>query len=347
MKIYLKVYLAENLGDDLFIKVLANRYKNQKFYAISNGYSYKHSKNIRVFSNQLLYKVIRKFKAESFIANRCNILVTIGGSMYMELSDTDRNKNFSIGKNKHYILGCNFGPYKTEEYFNKVKKAFESAEDVCFREEYSYNLFKDLKNVRYAPDILFSLDTSKVKITNRKRAIISIISCKYKLKESYTSDYENKIIELIKYLIDKGYEICLMSFCQKEKDEEEIESILSKCDIETKNKIETYYYRGNIEEALNTLGDSSLVIGSRFHANILAMVLGKPVIPVIYSDKMNHVLEDMKANLKTIDIRQIKDFDVNSITDEDLSKIINIDKERKESLRHFEKLDEILMGENK
>ena len=347
MRIYLKGYLARNLGDDLFVKTIVERYKTQKFYTISNEFDYNNYNYLKVYSNSLLYRVIRKFKLEKNLASLCDISVTIGGSMYMECADSDKDKDFRLGKNKHYILGCNFGPYKTEEYFNKVKKAFESAEDVCFREEYSYNLFKDLKNVRYAPDILFSLDTSKVKITNRKRAVISIISCKYKLKESYTSDYENKIIELIKYLIDKGYEICLMSFCQKEKDEEEIESILSKCDIETKNKIETYYYRGNIEEALNTLGDSSLVIGSRFHANILAMVLGKPVIPVIYSDKMNHVLEDMKANLKTIDIRQIKDFDVNSITDEDLSKIINIDQERKESLRHFEKLDEILMGENK
>ena len=27
---------------------------------------------------------------------------------------------FSLGKNKRYILGINFGPYKTQEYYNNI-----------------------------------------------------------------------------------------------------------------------------------------------------------------------------------------------------------------------------------
>ena len=47
-----------------------------------------------------------------------------------------------------------------------------------------------------------------IKLTNRKRAIISIISPKDKLDEKYQEKYENKMIELIKFLDNKGYEIC-------------------------------------------------------------------------------------------------------------------------------------------
>ena len=203
-------------------------------------------------------------------------------------------------------------------------------------------MFKNLKNVRYAPDILFSMDTSNIKITNRKRAIISIISCSYKIGEKYTENYETKMIELINFLLEKNYEICLMSFCKREKDEEAIESILNKCNKEIREKIETYYYRGNLEEALNIIGDSSLVVGGRFHANILAMVLGKPVIPVIYSDKMKNVLDDMGVNLKTIDIRKIENFSISSIQQEDLEKITIIEKEKRESEKQFEALDKAL-----
>lgn len=345
MKLYIKAFLAKNLGDDLFIKGLVNRYKNHKFYAISNGFKYNTYNNLKVYSNKFIYKIIRKFKLQKHLANMCEATITIGGSLYMEKTENDKHKEFTLGKNKQYILGCNFGPYKTQEYFNNVKNAFKKAEDVCFREKYSYELFKDLKNVRYAPDILFSLDISEVKITNRKRAIISIVSCSYKLDESYTENYESKMIELINFLIQKGYEICLMSFCKREKDEEAIESIVNRCNEELREKIETYYYRGNVEEALDVLGDSSLIVGARFHANILGMVLGKPVIPVIYGDKIKNVLNDMNANLKTIDIRKIEEFEISSIQQEDLEKVINIEKEREQSEKQFKALDEILRRE--
>ena len=200
MKIYMKAYLSHNLGDDLFVKTLVDRYKNHKFYAISNGFKYNKYDNLKVYSNKFICKIIRKLKLESYLANMCDITVTIGGSMYMERTEKDKQRKFQIGNNKHYILGCNFGPYKTQEYFDNVKKVFENAEDVCFREKYSYELFKDLKNVRYEPDILFSLDTSNINITNRRRAIISVISCAYKIGENYQKEYENKMLELINFV---------------------------------------------------------------------------------------------------------------------------------------------------
>ena len=344
MKIYINAYLNQNLGDDLFIKTLTSRYNMHEFYSISNGIYYENScfDHLKIYSNKFFYRIIRKFKLQKHLANMCNLVITIGGSMYIEKNDHDKNKDFKLGKQKRYILGCNFGPYKTEKYFNNVKKAFELAEDVCFREKYSYELFKDLNNVRYAPDILFSANINNVKITNKKRAVLSIISCQRKCGEEYKEDYEKKMIELIKFLLKRNYDICLMSFCKNEKDEEAIESILHRCDEETRTKIETYYYRGNIEEALNVIGNSSLVVGSRFHANILGMIMGKSIIPVIYSDKTKHVLEDMKINIKTIDIKNIKEFDINSISQEDLTKVIDVSKEKEESEKHFEKLDEIL-----
>ena len=35
-------------------------------------------------------------------------------------------------------------------------------------------MFKEITNVRYAPDIIFGLDNENVKVTNRKRAIIDV-----------------------------------------------------------------------------------------------------------------------------------------------------------------------------
>ena len=51
MQIYVNAYLEKNLGDDLFLKILVDRYKNHKFYAISNTYSSKN--NLQIYKNTL------------------------------------------------------------------------------------------------------------------------------------------------------------------------------------------------------------------------------------------------------------------------------------------------------
>ena len=337
MKIYVDAYLAKNLGDDLFINILTKRYPQHKFYAISKGEKGYNTKNFKVYSNTYIFKILKKFQWEKYLANHYDTVVTIGGSMFMERGDT--NRDFSMGKNKRYVLGINFGPYKTQEYYNNIYNMLSDVEDVCFRDKYSYNLFKELPNARQAADIVFSMDTSNIKITNRKRAIISIISPKDKIDEKYEEKYEEKMLELITFLIKKEYEICLMSFCKKENDEEEIEKIYNQIPENQKKKVEKYYYNGNIEEALNTIADSQLVVGGRFHANIIGLCLGKSILPVLYSDKTLHVLEDMQINTPIIDIRKLENFNIESIKDEDLTRHYDIEKQKEDAQRHFEKLD--------
>ncbi len=337
MKIYVDAYLAKNLGDDLFINILTTRYPEHKFYAISKGEKGYNTKNFKVYSNMYIFKILKKFQWEKYLANHYDTVVTIGGSMFMERGDT--NRDFSMGKNKRYVLGINFGPYKTQEYYNNIHNMLSNVEDVCFRDKYSYNLFKDLPNVRQAADIVFSMDTANIKITNRKRAIISIISPKDKIDEKYEEKYEEKMLELITFLIKKEYEICLMSFCKNENDEEEIEKIYNKIQENQKKKVEKYYYNGNIEEALNTIADSQLVVGGRFHANIIGLCLGKSILPVLYSDKTLHVLEDMQINTPIIDIRNLESFDIKSITDDDLTRHYDVEKQKEDAQRHFERLD--------
>ena len=183
------------------------------------------------------------------------------------------------------------------------------------------------------------MDMSNIKNTNRKRAIISIISPKDKINKKYQKQYEEKMLELISFLIEKGYEICLMSFCKIEHDEEEIEEIYSKIPEKQRRNVEKYYYDGNVEEALNTIADSQLVVGGRFHANIIGLCLGKSILPVLYSDKTLHVLQDMQIDTPIIDIRNLESFDIKSITDDDLTRHYDVEKQKEDAQRHFEKLD--------
>lgn len=340
MKVYVDTYLERNLGDDIFLDILIKRYPNHKFYAISRKEKEYNSSNLKVFTNEYIYIGLKKLQLEKYLANLFQLVVTIGGSMYMESNNSTRD--FSLGKNKRYVLGVNFGPYQTQKYYNNIHNMLSNIEDVCFREKYSYNLFKDLPNARCASDIVFCMPTDNINITNRKRVIISVISCSYKLDDNYTKAYEEKMKELIKFFLDKNYEVCLMSFCEKEGDKEAIKSIIEKCDESVKDKIQYYYYNGNIKEALNVIGDSQIVVGARFHANVIGLILGKTIIPVLYSDKTKNVLDDMNIKPKIIDIRNIEEFNVNSINDEDLNKHFDISFQKIDAQRHFEKLDKEL-----
>lgn len=154
--------------------------------------------------------------------------------------------------------------------------------------------------------------------------------------------YEDKIIQLIKTLFERNYEVCLMSFCKAQKDEEAIEDILNKCDEKIKSKIQKYYYDGNMQEALNIIADSQIVVGSRFHANILGLIFGKKIIPVLYSDKTKHVLEDLQIPVKSIDIRNLDEANIDEILNHNLNINYDVEKQRENSKMHFTKLDEVL-----
>ena len=251
-----------------------------------------------------------------------------------------RKKTEKINK-KYYVLGSNFGPYFTEKFYYKYYDYFSLAEDVCFRDEKSYDMFKNLKNIRKAADIVFSLDTKKYLCNSPSReAIISVIDCNRKVSQEYKELYEYKIVELVEFLKSKSYSIKFMSFCKSEGDEDAINSILNK--INNKENISTYFYDGNISEALEIINMSSLIVGTRFHANILGLLFNKSIIPIAYSDKTLDVLNDINFKGKIFDIRSMDDFEVHTLEDKDLTYKLDVSTQKKDAERHFEKLDKVL-----
>lgn len=356
-KIYLKAYMVKNLGDDLFLKIFADRYGEKSKIYLYAGSEYKKMlrgkvvtcKNIfTVLFNKTLKLLTKKKKdIQSFLYKKSDIVVQIGGSLFMEKTDPNYKETVKIEypqDTKYYILGSNFGPYKSDEFLNTYKEIFKNAEDVCLRDEYSYNLFKDLPNIRYTSDIVYGLDTSNVNKTNGKKVVISVIDCDVKIGNGYKKDYQLKLKETIEHLVNKGYEIVLMSFCKLENDEFAIDEIYNKIDDNIKNKVSKYFYSGDIEEALNILGESEVIIGSRFHANILGLLLGKTVIPMAYSDKTLNVLKDINFKGKVIDIRELNEFNPKDLRDEELSYKISVDEQIKSAKEQFKMLDKELLN---
>ena len=362
-RVFLEMYLEHNLGDDLFLYIIAKRYPNCKFTI--DYYDPDYKKFIGKFKNietrvTLKNRILRKLKIRDYINNidhivsRNDALVFLSGSYFMEQSHGKsvldmRNKLIDAFKLKGkpvYILGTNFGPYKSQNFYDNYKELFKKCDDICFRDEYSYNLFKQLENVRKSTDIVLGLDVdSYKKIKKKKQKIVgfSIIDMENKIGMSqYGEDYINSTIRSIKMFVEKGYKCILMSFCEKENDLKVINKIINSLANPVKNKVHIYEYRYNLEEAINLISTFEIFIAARFHANILGLLLDITTIPIIYSKKTMNVLIDLGLKDIAIEMKDLKKIYDATYIMERIGSGNRIDEKFRKKNNQFDKLDEII-----
>lgn len=353
-KVYLYAYDKTNLGDDLFIETIVNRYPNTLFYMMSdvqNKNKFKRLKNLRIINKNSQFVTLLKrirpslvARYEAFYKNRCDAHVYIGGSIFMEYPTWKNIVNWWNYQADHYyfyVLGANFGPYTTEEYKEEMKEVFAKLKDVCFRDKYSYNLFSDVDTVRYAPDILFGYDKMPKAREVKKQIFMSLIDCNSKEDERLRRNSENyieKMAEIADSYMRDGYKVLFVSFCKAENDMVAIQQVCDKLSHwqENRNYSVLEYDGYNSQEILLEIVESEYIVASRFHAVILGILAGKPVLPVIYSDKTKNVLNDISINSTYLDIRKITDNIENDYMNvsSDVIEVIKIKAEN-----HFVKLD--------
>ncbi|MGD6815524.1 polysaccharide pyruvyl transferase family protein [Metabacillus sp. 84] len=313
-KIFVDIYLKFNLGDDLFLDILAKKYPAAQFTVNHLGNNYddfiSQYTNVKRRKYSLVNKIGQRLKLSDSITNfhavaeEHDALLFIGGSIFRE-EDYHSNlyadrlklvKEFKKRNKPVFILGANFGPYQTKGFLSDYKELFEMCADVCFRDTASYELFKDLPQIRHAPDIVFQMDIKEYKeITIKDRVGFSIIDVKHKQGLSeYYNDYLRSTVNAIELLTSKGYECCLMSFCEDEGDLQVTDSIISTLSPEALKNTIKYSYKGNLKEAINIIASFKLFVAARFHANILAIIFESGVMPIIYSHKTTHMLEDIQ-----------------------------------------------------
>ena len=188
LNVFVTAYTACNLGDDLFISILCNRYPSVNFYLCcpdQYAKSYKKIKNITVFDN---------FIDISDLISKIDLQIMIGGSLFMQPRNLSniKSKFESVTHNRlsldipFIIIGANFGPFTELNHLNYYYNWFKTVNDICFRDMYSYELFKDLDNVRWAPDVIFNMT-----LPNKNRTKSVIISCIYNNHRIGLPDFNN------------------------------------------------------------------------------------------------------------------------------------------------------------
>ncbi|MGB4613674.1 MAG: polysaccharide pyruvyl transferase family protein [Erysipelotrichaceae bacterium] len=346
----LYAFTQNNLGDDLFIKILCERYPNHKFYiGLENeniNDTLKNIKNLH-FDNKLL-KIDEQLKKESFFYNHFNInfninkktnekylksfdsaIYIIGSAFIQNNPNKDYTNLYLLEKrvklsNKFFLLNTNFGPYHDEKYLNFSKKIVNNMTHATFRDKFSYDLFKDLKKISYAPDLVLTLKNNIN--TSNNTILISIMDL--------NDEYINLLVKLIKTLNNKGFNCKLVSFCKNQNDEIAANKIINQVNVEALT------YNGNINEILNEFKKCYGVISTRFHSMIIAMAYNKPFLPFIYSKKTNEILDDISYKNTRLDINNLDNIDVIKTIDEFLTyDYVNIDSYKNKAEDQFKALD--------
>ena len=345
-RVLLSAYTQLNLGDDLFIKSIIERYPNTLF-VIPCGKEYKdffslYNNVIHVNLNRgwisLVDRLMRRVEESSYYVKNSFLLkyldskyhfthyIVIGGSIFMESSS--KNKGYNVYKSylrvkkilKHAyldILGCNFGPCMSEQYKEHIYKVLLLADDVCFRDRKSYESFPKINTIRLGNDVVLeSLTVPRVE--KKKKVGISLISLKERNDLLCLIDsYRNKISEIISYFVGKNYEVVLFSFCKHLGDLDEAKDIYSS--LKDNQKVSIYSYEGNLTEALRTFGEMEYLIASRFHAVILGMIFNMKMFPIAYSNKTKDMLNDYGLWKENYDIQKFVNLGMHNFLDSFIS----------------------------
>lgn len=314
MNVFLDGIHSVNLGDDLFFKIILDRYKDTHFimYAPSEYRKiFMDYANCTVISDtdnciKFLRKISCIFKLPQtaiiylYLIFKYNIklYLLVGGSLFMEgnsnwpklLSFLNKIKLF-VPNFKLVVLGSNYGPEKTSSWLDSVRHSLLKADDVCFRDLFSYTLFSDLTNVRYANDIVMHMPITPAS-RKEKRIIVNIRSVdSWETLKVYKDKYLETTLHIIEHYISQGYNVQLLSFCNKYHDDT-ITSELYGMISDTTN-VNVINYEGNIKECLKIISESECILATRFHAVILGLIFGLKIFPVSYSNKTENMMKSL------------------------------------------------------
>ncbi|WEE36923.1 polysaccharide pyruvyl transferase family protein [Lactiplantibacillus paraplantarum] len=315
--ILVKCYLKSNLGDDLFLATLVKRYPEQKFEIfVDPQYTAKYSgiHNVHVIKKGILFRVLNRLcklitngGIYSLIQTRYSAVVEIGGSIFSERDrkpKVDPEREYLADHFSHYfVIGSNFGPYKSDEFLEEYRKFFKKIEGTVFRDQKTYSLFSDLSNVKYAPDVVFTLPFSENKVDSNsnkdKYAVMSLIDLSINDVSRQSGlakmahQYEEYVTKVALELLSQNYTIKFIPFSTAQND-----LLVSKriCDrilgANPKANVEIID-SNNDHYKLETIRNSTLLVSTRYHSMILGWLFNVPQLVLVYGDKTKQVINDL------------------------------------------------------
>lgn len=381
----LRAYAAANLGDDLFLELICRRYPNVKFHLCASrtfAAHYSYIPNLRFHSfdtpavrlagagyraaagllNRLSVKNLLRQRTtdmamEHFYARRADVNVFITGSGFMNSAEEYDSLPQKMEEERGYyrlhpyLIGCNFGPFAHEEYLQMYRTLFRDTADLCFRDTYSLSLFPMVETARMAADIVFSYPTELVEsvppLMDVPYLLISTANLA-KDRDEAANHMDDYVAMLRRLVEDRNRRMChtvFLGFSTHQKDDETIREILDGVEDSRWNHVYNYPELTSTQ-ALRLIRDAESVVATRYHAMILALLFGKAVCTICYSEKVRHVLEDIDPGAVYVSLDELAAMTPEHLESE---RVFQISAETRQKLiasahTQFRELDKVLSG---
>lgn len=370
-KILLLAYTNLNFGDDMFVYTICKEFPNQSFVLKASSL---YSKTLDSIPNLIIRKkgliervydkVVNKVPCLNIINLKtigyCAVVYVIGG-LFDDDEIWERSvdeygikkmknmlwKNSFNKKKPFFLLGCNLTRVTREKYIDEMKYVFEGLTDICFRDKYSYKYFTQLKNTRYAPDIVFNYKCNCVKKDDS--ILISVwgpLTCvekfpQWKWAENLWVNYERFLCDVIFRFANLGKNITLLALCENEGDLKACLRIKEKLNFD----VDIVTYNGDLDKIILLFEKSRFVIGTRFHSIVMAINAMCSIYPIIYESKTQQLLEDIGYNGSFSHIQMMEGYNINNVIESyNKNEIISCEKIKHKASDQFMKLREYLEG---
>ncbi|OIO53388.1 hypothetical protein COT40_00220 [Candidatus Peregrinibacteria bacterium CG08_land_8_20_14_0_20_41_10] len=201
-----------------------------------------------------------------------------------------------------FIYANSIGPVKTKIGEWIIKKVFSYATVVSVRDRASLELLLKLgitqAKIHLTTDAVCSLP---IKIPTKKSVKKIVFSFRGGIK--WTEAILDEITGLINWLQIKKYQLILVSFQKyQDSDLKIIKSIEKK--LSNTGGVSIQHISG-YQNYLKLIQNAQLVIGTRLHSTIFALLAGIPVIGISYSLKVRNFMEDNQMGEYVIDLNQL------------------------------------------
>ncbi len=323
MKILLDGYTDANLGDDLMLCLAADGLRGHKIYMKNPPSLPIAAREARGIKPDLKLTVIGS-----------GFLVYNYKTTFLRIKEMLEDS----GKHKRAVISCNISDFPNRLAERVIKKQLSRFDFITVRDKYSYDYIKtNLPDVSCEcyPDIVFSLPEGAIADKPCENALgISVCAS---LCGGETDSGFAKLAD--EYIEKTGNKALLFAL-----------NIGNENDVKIAETIKGMMKRGENAEILkydaflSNIKRCSALVGVRFHSVVIALRAGVPVIPVAYSKKTNHMLEDLGFDGEVfgpdnVNFREISDLALSGL------KPFKLDAEvPKSASMHVRRLAETLMG---
>lgn len=263
-----------NIGDDAILLSEINFLRKENFQPFILTYKGREIFNQESINRYNFFKIIK-------LRKKFNNFILGGGGIFQ---DTTSFRSliyylfmiyfFKFLKKRVVLLNIGIGEIKRKISKNLLYKSLKICDLVIFRDEYSFNFFKDLNNKFLSSDSSFYLNFQKKEKENL--VLVSLRNFK-----NFDLNKFRIFLNRLKEKVDLKFEFIIFS-------KEEIEL--------AKSLNLDYFYSKNPIDTIEKISKSSFLIGTRYHSIIFSILTGTPFIGLVYDIKIKNLIDELGLN---------------------------------------------------